>query len=35
MTGEHLTLPNVFLAKPYDRNELISAISQVLAGKDG
>ena len=35
MNGEHLTLPNVFLAKPYDRNELISAISRVLAGQDG
>ena len=35
MNGEHPTLPNVFLAKPYDRNELISAISRVLAGQDG
>jgi signal transduction histidine kinase/CheY-like chemotaxis protein len=35
MNGEHLTLPNGFLAKPYDRNELISAVSRVLAGKDG
>lgn len=31
MAGDHFTLPNAFLGKPYDRNELISTISQVLA----
>jgi signal transduction histidine kinase/CheY-like chemotaxis protein len=30
MAGDHFTLPNAFLGKPYDRNELISTISQVL-----
>jgi len=31
MAGDHPTLPNFFLSKPYERNELISAIVQLLA----
>jgi len=28
MAGDHFTLPNAFLGKPFDRDELINAIAQ-------
>jgi len=34
MAGDHCTLPNAFLGKPYDRDELIDTISNVLAASD-
>jgi hypothetical protein len=34
MAGDHFTLPNAFLGKPLDRDELIGTISQVLAASD-
>ena len=34
MAGEHLALPDAFLGKPYERDELIQAIGQVLAKRD-
>lgn len=34
MAGDHFTLPNAFLGKPFDRNELIGTISQALAASD-
>jgi two-component system cell cycle sensor histidine kinase/response regulator CckA len=34
MAGDHFTLPNAFLGKPYDRDELIETISQVLAASN-
>ncbi len=34
MAGDHFTLPNAFLGKPYDRDELIDTISKVLAASD-
>ncbi|RPJ05515.1 MAG: PAS domain-containing sensor histidine kinase [Deltaproteobacteria bacterium] len=33
MAGEHRALPDAFLGKPYERDELIQAIGQVLAKK--
>ena len=33
MAGDHLALPDAFLGKPYERDELIQAIGQVLANK--
>jgi len=31
MAGDHLSLPNLFLSKPYERNELINAIGKIFA----
>jgi two-component system cell cycle sensor histidine kinase/response regulator CckA len=33
MAGDHLALPDAFLGKPYERDELIQAIGQILAKK--
>jgi nitrogen-specific signal transduction histidine kinase/CheY-like chemotaxis protein len=34
MAGDHLTPPDAFLSKPYERNELIEAIGEVLSNRD-
>lgn len=34
MAGDHFTLPNAFLGKPYERDELINAIAQALSLPD-
>ncbi|MCU0592566.1 MAG: PAS domain S-box protein [Desulfobacterales bacterium] len=34
MDGDHVTLPDAFLSKPYERQELIDAIDQVLSAVD-